>query len=94
MSVWYQFDSVHKDVLIRCLGKEYAPEILHKGDKEWGMLAPRPNDEDELYTRAVWLGEGCWEWLDTITEEEAIQILHAWGYKVIPPGDPKADMSS
>lgn len=49
------------------------------------MLAPKPNDEDELYTRAVWLGEGCWEDLDEITEEEAEQVLRDWGYSQNPP---------
>ena len=81
----YEYDSYRKSVLIRNQGKDYYPEILHKGDNQWSVLAPKPNDPDESYTRAVWLGQGCWENLDLISEEEAERILKEWGYDQNPP---------
>lgn len=90
MGIWYQYDSVEKDVLIRYVEDNQFHEILHKGDKAWRALYPQPNDNDELYTRAIWLGEGCWECLDDITEQEAEKILKDWGYDEMPPGDPEA----
>lgn len=56
MSIWYQYDSVEKDVLIRYVEDNQFHEILHKGDKAWRALYPQPNDNDEPYTRAIWLG--------------------------------------
>lgn len=62
-----------------------------RGDKQWKALYPKPDpNPDELYTRAIWLGEGCWECLDDITEQEAEKILKEWGYIEMPPGDPVA----
>lgn len=90
MGTWYQYDFVDKDVLIRFVENNIYHEILHKGDKQWRALYPKPDDKDELYTRAIWLGQGCWEQLDDITEEEAEKILEEWGYDEIPPGDPQA----
>lgn len=90
MSTWYQYDSVEKDVLIRLVEDNRYHEILHKGDKAWRALYPQPDDKDELYTRAIWLGEGCWDYLDDITEQEAEKILKDWGYTELPPGDPEA----
>ena len=77
----YHYDSYNKNVLIRERGNGNYPEILHKGDDQWSDLKPHPNDKDELYTRAIWLGEGCWEWLDSITEQQAQEILEEWGYE-------------
>lgn len=94
MGVWYEYDIVDKDVLIRCVDNEHYHEILHKGDKQWRALIPRPDDKDELYCRAIWLGEGCWECLDPISEEKAERILKEWGYDEIPPGDPEADRNN
>ncbi len=81
----YEFDSYSKNVLIRNQGKGYFPEILYKGDRQWKVLAPSQEDEDELYTRAIWLGQGCWEDLDEVSEKEAEQILRDWGYEHNPP---------
>ena len=50
MGIWYKYDSVEKDVLIRYVEDNQFHEILHKGDKAWRALYPQPNDNDELYT--------------------------------------------
>ncbi len=78
MSIYYEYDFRTEDVLIR--QGDNAPEILHKGDQQWAILAPRSDYKDEKYCRAVYLGQGCWEDLRRITEEEAEEILKAWGY--------------
>ena len=75
----YQFDTFTKSVLIRCR-KDGVPEILHKGDKEWIHLTPRQDYKDESYCRAIYLGQGCWEDLHSISEEEAEAILKEWGF--------------
>lgn len=80
MAIRYQYDYVNKDVLIRRKDGETPPEILHRGDKEWEKLYPRPDYKDEDYCRAVYLGQGCWEDLKNITPEEAEIILAEWGY--------------
>ncbi len=83
----YSFDRVSKSVLIRELSEEGWPEILHKGDKCWSPLRPRPDFKDEDYCRAVYLGQGCWEDLQSIDETEALKILHEWGYEENPPSE-------
>lgn len=82
--MYYQYDSHYKNVLIRTAQGRF-PEILHKGDKQWNILAPKPNDPDEMYTRAVYLGGGCWERLDDVEEDDVEAILKKWGYEVAPP---------
>ena len=82
--MYYQYDSQYKNVLIRTAQGRF-PEILHKGDKQWNVLAPKPNDPDEMYTRAIYLGGGCWERLDDIDEDRAEIILKEWGYDTNPP---------
>ncbi|WP_029232226.1 hypothetical protein [Butyrivibrio sp. VCB2006] len=81
----YEYDFRYKDVLIRKRGNGLTPEILHKGDTKWSELIPRPDYKDESYARAVYLGQGCWENLETISDEEAEDILKSWGYDVNPP---------
>ena len=80
MATMYQYDFRSKDVLIRRLDGEAVPEILHKGDTQWEVLAPSSDYKDEEYCRAVYLGQGCWEDLKKITEDEATEILKEWGY--------------
>ena len=80
MAVYYKYDYSSKDVLIRRLEEASSPEILHKGNREWETLKPRPDYKDEDYCRAIYLGQGCWEDLKDITEEEAADILEQWGY--------------
>ena len=33
-----------------------------------------------MYARAIYLGEGCWDDLTTITEEDGERLLREWGY--------------
>lgn len=81
----YEYDKRTKSVLIRRLDESGKIEILHKGDKQWTLLIPRPDYTDESYCRAIYLGQGCWEDLKRITSEEAAEILKQWGYKEDPP---------
>ena len=54
------------------------PEVLRKRDLKWTSVFEPEND---LYLRAYSFGQGCWEELFKITEEEAKDILNEWGYK-------------
>ena len=72
-------DIKKQNVLIRKADKDSIPEILHKGDKKWMPLKPQPDYRDEDYCRAIYLGQGCWEDLEQITEEEDAEILKEWG---------------
>lgn len=69
----YEYDS-ERSVLIRN-SRDELPMILRKTDPVWRRLGPR----DEPYMRAIYLGQGNWERLDSITEEQAQMILEAWG---------------
>ncbi|MBP5385537.1 MAG: hypothetical protein J6Y57_11290 [Lachnospiraceae bacterium] len=77
----YEYDYVYKDVLIRSGETKtgYSVEILHKGQSEWKPLMS--SGEDESYARAIFLGQGCWEDLKSVTEEEADAIMEEWGLK-------------
>ena len=77
---YYEIDSRTENVLIRRLHGAPAPEILHKGDREWEWLVPGEDYKNERYCRAWYLGQGCWEDLDEISEEEAMDVLKQWGY--------------
>ena len=72
--VHYEFD-VERQVLIRYSSQE-MPKIIEKSNLVWRGLGP----EHEQYARAIFLGQGCWERLDSITEEQAQWILTQWGY--------------
>ena len=52
-----------------------APRIISKENPSWRPLG----EEDEPYRRAIYLGEGCWERLETGDAAAAVQILQAWG---------------
>ena len=70
----YEFDA-ERQVLIKC-SSEDAPKIIEKSNLVWRDFEP----QDEPYARAIFLGQGCWERLDTINEEMAQSILSQWGY--------------
>lgn len=80
----YRYDFTTDDVLIRKLDGNSTYEILHKGDKSWQLLRPRPDYKDEDYCRALFLGQGCWEDLKQISEEDCAKILMNWGYSDNP----------
>jgi len=70
----YQYD-YRWGVLIKCPPKG-SPKIMDYGNPVWRDFGP----DDEPYERAIYLGQGCWEDLDPVTEEEAREILTRWGY--------------
>ena len=74
----YEYDA-ERQVMIK-IPSVGRPKIMRQCWLGWRDLGPM----DESYARAICLGQGCWERLDTITEEEAQQILASWGYI---PGD-------
>ena len=47
------------------------PQIIEKGES----CRHDFRSDEELYARAIYLGQGCWESLSTISEEEAQRIL-------------------
>ena len=70
----YEFDA-ERQVLIKC-SSEDSPKIIEKSNLIWRDF----DAQDETYARAIFLGQGCWERLDSITENEAQIILTRWGY--------------
>lgn len=70
----YEYDAEAK-VLIR-ITSEDLPKLMRKEQLEWRDFEPL----DEPCLRAIYLGQGCWERLDTVSEQEAQTILRAWGY--------------
>jgi hypothetical protein len=71
---YYEYDK-RKQVLIR-ICRDEAPLIIDKNDLRWRNLGP----DDDMYARAIYLGQGCWEDLTTVTKEEGDKILREWGY--------------
>lgn len=74
IKIRYEYDS-ECQVLIK-LSSGDLPKIIKKDNLIWHDLGA----EDDQYARAIFLGQGCWESLDTITEEEAQSNLARWGY--------------
>lgn len=70
----YEYDS-KCEVLIK---RSVPLKIIRRNNLVWKHLGP----EEEQYARAIYLGQGCWERLDTISQEEAYNILKHWGYIV------------
>ncbi len=52
-----------------------SPKIMRKSDPVWRSFGP----QDDPYMRAIFLGQGCWERLDSISEDRARRIMEAWG---------------
>ena len=72
---YYEYDW-ECEVPIR-IPREGLPKIFHRQEMQWRDF----DAADELYDRAIYLGQGCWERLRSIEEEEALQILKDWGYQ-------------
>ena len=72
--IHFEYDA-EREVLIKCTSDD-CPKIIRKSNLVWQYLGPN----DESYARAIYLGQGCWERLDTISEDEASHILTEWGY--------------
>ena len=72
--VHFEYDA-ERQVLIRC-SSDGLPQIIERSNLVWRNFGP----QDEPYARAIFLGQGCWERLDSVKEEEAYRILERWGY--------------
>lgn len=70
----YEYDATC-EVLIM-IPSDSRPKIMRRNSLQWNDFGER----DEQYAKAIFLGQGCWERLDTISEEQAQQILVKWGY--------------
>ena len=68
----YEYDE-ERQILINTAG---LMQVIENDNLGWRELGP----EYEQYARAICLGQGCWERLKTITEEQAQEILKSWGY--------------
>lgn len=55
----------------------YGNKIMYRSELRWRPLS---EEQDNSYLRAIYLGQGCWDRLDCISEEEAQQVLQEWGY--------------
>lgn len=69
----YEYDA-ERSVLLK-IEQGKAPRIISRDEPQWRALS----EADEPYRRAVFLGEGCWERLETVSEETAAGILQEWG---------------
>lgn len=69
----YEYDA-GAQVLIRIPSKG-SPKVASRTEPHWENLGSKY----ESYARAIYLGQGCWERLDTISEEKAQEILKEWG---------------
>ena len=70
----YEYDA-EMQVLVKIPAYRGLPTVISRRDPHWGDLGP----EYESYARAIYLGQGCWERLETISEEKAQEILKEWG---------------
>ena len=78
-SIHYQKRKIgNKIVAIVRYTHKMEPEVLRKNDLKWTSISD-PNNNS--YARAYFLGQGCWEDLYEISEEEANDLLNEWGYK-------------
>ena len=71
--IGYEYDS-ERGAMVRP-SDDGMPLIIRKREPRWKALGGL----DDSYSRAIYIGQGCWERLDTIDEEKAQQILKEWG---------------
>ena len=71
--IQYEYDEICQ-VMIR-VSSEESPKIMEETNPVWRELGK----EDDMYARAIYMGQGCWEDLRAITAEEAEEVLHRWG---------------
>lgn len=65
----------NRSIIIRC-GDE-TRQIITKSNPKWEDIYA--GGEYDEYARAIAFGEGCWEDLRFIDENEAVGILINWG---------------
>ena len=70
---YYEYDAEF-EVLIR-ISDSGSIKVIEKSDLQWKELS----QEYDQYARAIFLGQGCWERLETISEEAGNKILEEWG---------------
>ncbi len=70
----YEYDQ-EREVLVRH-DKNGLPMLMRKSDLVWESVLDSKND---MYGRAIFLGQGCWDRLNDISSEEAEKILAEWG---------------
>lgn len=75
MKTRYEYDSESK-VLIKIPQNE-LPKQCSKSNPVWTDL-----ENDSPYMRAIFLGQGCWERLDTVSEEKALSLLNEWNVEL------------
>ena len=73
MRSYYEYDE-EREVLIKIQSGE-LPKILRRSEGRWRDL----KYTEDSYIRAIYIGQGCWERLETITLEEGQRILKEWG---------------
>ena len=73
MRSYYEYDE-EREVLIKIQSEE-LPKILRRSEGRWRDF----KYTEDSYIRAIYIGQGCWERLETITLEEGQRILNEWG---------------
>ena len=73
MKTYYEYDAEF-EVLVR-IADSGSIKVIEKSELQWKELSP----EYDQYARAIFLGQGCWERLETISEEAGDKILEEWG---------------
>ena len=71
--MYYEYDA-ENEVLIR-IPDDDLPKIFYRCEGCWRSFG----SSDDLYMRAIYIGQGCWERLEAITEEKGRKILEEWG---------------
>lgn len=71
-NVRYEYDAVGQ-AIIR-IAPEDTPRIIRERDHVWREFGPF----DDSYRRAIYLGQGCWDRLETITKGQAEFIIGHW----------------
>ena len=71
----YEYDQRGEALLGHTKTHEHI--ILRKSEPRWKDLAGC----DDLYSRAIYLGQGCWDELDDISKEDAARLLKEWGHE-------------
>ena len=69
----YEYDD-KAQVFIR-IPTRGSPMVASRTEPHWGNLGSKY----ESYAQAIYRGQGCWDRLDTISEEKAQEILKEWG---------------
>ena len=77
----YAYDR-DKNILIRHrVGSNgFIHEVRSYYDKKW-IIVPNKENKYEEYARAIFLGQGAWDRMESITNEEAYRIMRMWGIK-------------